>query len=88
MTMNDYSVLDEALLVKHGDIGGIDYLQAWHGGCTVNVYAVEVEGLDEVDVWTMFDEDGKPPDRDAIHAQMELWFNNAKARFEGGQVDG
>ena len=68
--------LEEAQFVKTSSIGDLQYVQVWYGGTQVRVFCVAREleqGLwDEVTVWSLSDEKGRPPEQDEVREHMEM----------------
>ena len=66
-------VLDEAELVKSTRIGGESWIvQIWYGGTQVRVFAVKWDGTwEEVEVWSISDDRGRPVDQYEIEAAMK-----------------
>lgn len=53
------NAIDKAQYVRFHDTR--DVFVAWHGGHTFNVYADYPDGVEEIDVFTLYGEEGEAP---------------------------
>lgn len=75
------SAIDGARAIRVEEMGGQPIAQVWHGGVTVNVYAVEGSyDWQEIDCWTLHDAEGRAPDRNEIEKRMGQHFELMEER--------
>ena len=82
------SAVDEAEFVKVRSIGSLEYVQVWHGGTTVNVYAVTGETWEEVTMWSISDSRGRPVNQPKVEKHMCIHFANLMDDTYGNADEG
>jgi 6-phosphogluconolactonase (cycloisomerase 2 family) len=67
------NALDGAKLVKASERASETLVQVWYGGTQVNVYVFRDNGtVEEVTLWSLSDEKGRPEEREAYAEHMEM----------------
>lgn len=73
--------LDGAELVRVERIGATEFLQAWHGGVQTTIYTPNPLGdhpLRQTETWTLSDEKGESPTREAVEEHMTEHFERIR----------